>query len=290
MQLFGFATEAERDLFLMLIGVQSVGPKVALAVLSRRLARASCSNAIAAGRLGALPGRARDRQAHRRADHRGAAREGGRAGERRDRGHARVRRPAHDRARGPGRPRLHAAGGRLACSTSADGDTPEELIAERAEGRRGERGIRTPGWSASRTPRRSAPRTSSTARCGPRRLEDFVGQDAREGAARGVHRGGPRPRRGARPRAAGGAARASARPRSRRSWPTSSRPFVSTAGPALERKGDVASYLSSLEPRSRVLRGRDPPAAARARGDLLPGHGGPPAADHRGPGRGRRGS
>ncbi|MDQ4048562.1 MAG: AAA family ATPase, partial [Actinomycetota bacterium] len=27
-------------------------------------------------------------------------------------------------------------------------------------------------------------------------------------------------------------------------------PFVSTAGPALERKGDIASYLSSLEPRS----------------------------------------
>ena len=34
--LYGFATEAERDLFLLLIGVQSVGPKVALAVLSRR--------------------------------------------------------------------------------------------------------------------------------------------------------------------------------------------------------------------------------------------------------------
>jgi holliday junction DNA helicase RuvA len=31
--LYGFATEAERDLFLLLIGVQSVGPKVALAVL-----------------------------------------------------------------------------------------------------------------------------------------------------------------------------------------------------------------------------------------------------------------
>jgi Holliday junction DNA helicase RuvA len=31
--LFGFATEEERDLFLALIGVQSVGPKVALAVL-----------------------------------------------------------------------------------------------------------------------------------------------------------------------------------------------------------------------------------------------------------------
>jgi Holliday junction DNA helicase RuvA len=33
-QLYGFATDAERELFLMLISVQSVGPKVALAVLS----------------------------------------------------------------------------------------------------------------------------------------------------------------------------------------------------------------------------------------------------------------
>ncbi len=32
--LYGFGTEPERDLFLMLLGVQSVGPKVALAVLS----------------------------------------------------------------------------------------------------------------------------------------------------------------------------------------------------------------------------------------------------------------
>jgi Holliday junction DNA helicase RuvA len=32
--LYGFATEEERELFLMLLGVQSVGPKVALAVLS----------------------------------------------------------------------------------------------------------------------------------------------------------------------------------------------------------------------------------------------------------------
>ena len=34
MQLYGFASEEERELFLMLVGVQSVGPKVALAVLS----------------------------------------------------------------------------------------------------------------------------------------------------------------------------------------------------------------------------------------------------------------
>ena len=34
MVLFGFATPAERDLFLLLLGVSSVGPKLALAVLS----------------------------------------------------------------------------------------------------------------------------------------------------------------------------------------------------------------------------------------------------------------
>jgi Holliday junction DNA helicase RuvA len=34
LELFGFATEEERELFELLIGVQSVGPKVALAVLS----------------------------------------------------------------------------------------------------------------------------------------------------------------------------------------------------------------------------------------------------------------
>ena len=34
MHLYGFSSEAERELFLMLIGVQGVGPKVALAVLS----------------------------------------------------------------------------------------------------------------------------------------------------------------------------------------------------------------------------------------------------------------
>jgi len=32
--LYGFASETERDLFLMLLGVQTVGPKMALAVLS----------------------------------------------------------------------------------------------------------------------------------------------------------------------------------------------------------------------------------------------------------------
>ena len=56
--LFGFATEQERGLFLALIGVQSVGPKVALAVLSggtpRELIGALASGDVA--RLQAVPG------------------------------------------------------------------------------------------------------------------------------------------------------------------------------------------------------------------------------------------
>jgi Holliday junction DNA helicase RuvA len=56
--LYGFATEEERDLFLLLIGVQSVGPKMALAVLSGGTPRDLLA-AVAAGdvaRLQAVPG------------------------------------------------------------------------------------------------------------------------------------------------------------------------------------------------------------------------------------------
>jgi holliday junction DNA helicase RuvA len=56
--LYGFASEEERDLFLMLLGVQSVGPKVALAVLGggspRDLVRALAAGDVA--RLQAVPG------------------------------------------------------------------------------------------------------------------------------------------------------------------------------------------------------------------------------------------
>jgi Holliday junction DNA helicase RuvA len=58
MHLYGFGAEAERDLFLMLIGVQGVGPKVALAVLSGGSPR-ELLNAIASGdsaRFQAAPG------------------------------------------------------------------------------------------------------------------------------------------------------------------------------------------------------------------------------------------
>jgi Holliday junction DNA helicase RuvA len=56
--LYGFASEEERDLFLLLIGVQSVGPKVALAVLSGGTPR-DLITALVAGdvaRLQAVPG------------------------------------------------------------------------------------------------------------------------------------------------------------------------------------------------------------------------------------------
>ncbi|MDQ6728765.1 MAG: Holliday junction branch migration protein RuvA [Actinomycetota bacterium] len=51
--LYGFATEEERDLFLMLLAVQSVGPKVALAILSGAPPRTLLA-AVAAGDVGTL--------------------------------------------------------------------------------------------------------------------------------------------------------------------------------------------------------------------------------------------
>jgi holliday junction DNA helicase RuvA len=56
--LYGFATEEERDLFLLLLGVQSVGPKVAIAVLSGGTPRELIA-ALAAGdsaRFQTVPG------------------------------------------------------------------------------------------------------------------------------------------------------------------------------------------------------------------------------------------
>jgi Holliday junction DNA helicase RuvA len=56
--LYGFASEEERDLFLLLLGVQAVGPKVALAVLSGGSPR-ELVGALAAGdaaRFQAVPG------------------------------------------------------------------------------------------------------------------------------------------------------------------------------------------------------------------------------------------
>jgi Holliday junction DNA helicase RuvA len=58
LHLYGFASEEERDLFLMLVAVQGVGPKVALAVLSGGTPR-DLLNAISSGdsaRFQTVPG------------------------------------------------------------------------------------------------------------------------------------------------------------------------------------------------------------------------------------------
>jgi Holliday junction DNA helicase RuvA len=58
LSLYGFHTEQERDLFLLLLAVQAVGPKVAIAVLSGGSPRELCA-AIAAGdarRFQSVPG------------------------------------------------------------------------------------------------------------------------------------------------------------------------------------------------------------------------------------------
>ena len=242
--LYGFATEEERDLFLMLLGVQGVGPKVALARPQRRAAAELVSRA---GRRRRRPpaGRPRHRQAHGRADRRRAAREG------------RLRIGADGRfivTRGDD-PRRIARDGLLEL-----GFAPAEAhsLLDGAEGAT-RRGALASALSAARamtepprihTPARSTARTTSTARSGP--------------AARRVRRPGRHPR---------AARRLASRPPPRAaSRSTTSccpgRPglgktslaqivaeemgvrFVQTAGPALERKGDIAALLTALEPNS----------------------------------------
>ncbi len=113
-------------------------------------------------------------------------------------------------------------------------------------------GIRTPGVERLQAPEAIAPpRTTSTARCARsgwrtssarRRCKDQLGVFIEAARARGealdhvLLAGPPGPGQDL-----AGADRGQ-RARGRRSWPP--------PGPALERKGDVASYLSSLEPRS----------------------------------------
>ena len=222
----------------------------------------------------ALPGGAGDRQADRGADHRRAAREG----RRRARGGGRRRRSprAATPATSPATASSTSATRRSrpsSCSTGIESDDAEELIAaalRKAGDREGgmsdeadqpepdpdardRRASRCPvdaevrvHDAAGRRPRRG-PRPLAAA-ADPRRLRQ---PGAGHRAARDLHRGRPRPRRAARPRPARRPARASARPRS----PTSSPPrwgcrWCRPPGPALERKADVASFLTALEPGS----------------------------------------
>ncbi len=258
--LYGFHSEQERDLFLMLLSVQAVGPKVALAVLSAGAPR-ELIRALAAGdaaRFQAVPGIGK-RTAERiivelrekvgvdgiGAHPPGAARMPivARRGEPQD--------PRAAGARRPARARLRAGRGRGA-----------------AEGRRG----RDRRGAARRRPAPGAlgvvspePMTETAARIQtpylvaedeldrslrPRRLAEFVGQEtlreqlavaieacsARGDALDHLLLAGP-PGLGKTSLAQIVAAELEV-------------PFVQTAGPALERKGDIAAFLTALEPRS----------------------------------------
>ena len=133
--LYGFATEEERDLFLLLLGVQSVGPKVALAVLSRR-------HAARAARRASPPATPRASRPCPGIGKRTAERiivelreKVGAAPRRRpDRDRPR-RRPARARPRRPRRARLLAQEADELLDGAA-GETPEDLIADALQGAR----------------------------------------------------------------------------------------------------------------------------------------------------------
>ena len=253
---------------------------MALAVLSGGPPRELLA-AVAARRHRAAAGRARDRQAHRGADRRRAAREG----RRRDGDDpiviTRARRPARARPRRAGRARLHARRRSTRCSTARRGDTPEALIAHALKVVAPM--IRTPGRRRRPHPDPAACATTTSTRRAlrPRRLDEFVGQEALKAqlelsirAAADARRGdGPRAVRrpaGARQDVAGADRRRGARASA----------FMQTAGPALERKGDIASFLTDLEPRSVFFVDEIHRLPRAVEETFYPGDGGRPAADH----------
>ena len=124
LQLYGFATEEERDLFLMLLGVQSVGPKVALAVLSGGSPRELIA-ALAAGdsaRFQAVPGIGKRTAERIIVELREKA--GVTLPDDGDLASRRSRRPAHARARGPASASATARRRPTSCSTAPPARRP----------------------------------------------------------------------------------------------------------------------------------------------------------------------
>ena len=133
LSLYGFYSEEERDLFLMLLSVQAVGPKVALAVLSGGTPRELIS-ALAAGdaaRFQAVPGIGKRTAERIIVELREKVGQAGGAGEQADQ--------AIVARRGEGHPRMLARDGLLELGYTpaeaeellrdAGGDSAEELIA-----------------------------------------------------------------------------------------------------------------------------------------------------------------
>ena len=214
--LYGFATEEERDLFLLLIGVQSVGPKVALAVLERRLA--------ARARRGAR--RPATSRACRPSRASASARPSGSSS-------SCARRSACETDAGEtitvtrgDDPRHVARDGLLelgfppaeaeALLADAEGETAEDLLASAL------RGARAVSLERIQTPGRARRRGRARPLAAPAHARRVRRAGGAARAAAGLDRGRGRARRGARPRAARRARRAWARPRWRRSSPPSS--------------------------------------------------------------------
>src|SRR6185503_2943587 len=173
------------------------------------------------------------------------AREGRRSVGRADR-HPPRRRPADARARRPARPRLQPAGGRQAARRRARRDArgPDR---PRAQG--GAQVIRTPGADRLQTPQ-ERPEEDADASLRPALLEEFVGQDAVKDQL-GVSLAAAKARGEALDHVllAGppGLGKTSLAQIVAHELEV---PFVQTAGPALERKAEIASFLSALEPRA----------------------------------------
>ena len=274
LQLYGFATEEERDLFLLLLGVQARRAEGRARGPQRRHRRASWRpRSPPATRRASRPcpgiGKRTAERIVVELREKVAPADGLRA---RDRRHPR-RRPARaspatacsSSASRPPRP--------TRCSRVAEGDSARGAAAERAEGRAALSGrrrrprIQTPGALAGEDELDRSLR--------PRTLEDFVGQEAlREqlavsleaAAARGealdhVLLAGP-------PGPGQDVAGADHRRRARRAVRADRRPGARAQG-RHRRAAHRARAARGL------LRRRDPPAQPRAGGDLLPGDGGP---------------
>ena len=181
MQLYGFADRAERELFVQLLTVNGVGPKVALAIVSGSPRRRAAPRDRARGH-GALPGDPRDRQEDRRAHRARAEGEDRDAGRRRGAATApatstssRATRSSSSatRCRRRARARRHrrrAAAGGAGAARVEEGRMSTQFLAPVARRRTRRRSSRRSGRAASTSSSgRSASRSSSRSRSTPRR-------------------------------------------------------------------------------------------------------------------------